>query len=405
VSRRRRAARHPCRSRDQRDVDVSPPQQQISYRALWAGCAGQRAELENAAQPSQVVPCGLRQALGGDRDITSGPRGLGCAEGHLPQVATVVPAEGVILERVLDATHATLPQGLSREAYARFDAAQKKTAWGRHHLRRYALVDGGDVLASATRCDLGAVLDQRPVRVCGIGGISTRPAGAGDHARLLVERLLDQATRDGAVMALLFSDVSHEHSLAGFDVVAMTEAQLGVMEPSRRGAPMTLVRGGAERDLAAIVAMGQVRAAPFRFHLDRDVDFVQYAITKKRLLAGLGPAGARQLHFFIAEEGITAAAYVVISVLGRTWTIEECGDRDPSGARVGAILQALIARELVEHRPTIRAWLPAGFVPPQVTILSTKPSTEVLMARSLGSTAASLRLSAEEVLYWRGDIF
>jgi hypothetical protein len=294
---------------------------------------------------------------------------------------------------------------LSREAYAKFDAAQKKTPWGRHHLRRFALVDGGDVLASATLCDLAAVLDQKPVRVCGIGGMFTAPARAGDHARELVERLIDQAARDGAVMALLLSDMSRDDQPPGFDVIAMTDAQLGVVESSRRGAPMTLIRGGEERDFAAIVAMGQVRAAPFRFHLDRDVDFVQYAITKNRLLAGLGRAGARQLHFFIAEEGITAAAYVVISIVGRTWTIEECGDRDPSGARVGAILQALIAREPVEHRPTIRAWLPAGFLPPQVTIGSVKPSTEALLVRALGSTAVSPRLAGEEVLYWRSDIF
>jgi hypothetical protein len=320
-------------------------------------------------------------------------------------VPTVVPAEGVILERVLDATHAIWSRNLSREAYAKFDAAQKKTAWGRHHLRRFALVDSGDVLASATQCDLAAVLEQRPVRVCGIGGMSTLRAGAGDHARELVERLLDQAARDGALMALFFSDLSHEQQPTGFDVVAMTEAELRVAESSRRGAPMTLIRGGEERDFAAIVAMGQVRAAPFRFHLDRDVDFVQYAITKNRLLAGLGLAGARQLHFFIAEEGITAAAYVVISIVGRTWTIEECGDRDPSGARVGAILQALIAREPVEHRPTIRAWLPDGFLPPQVTVVSAKPSTELLMVRWLGSTAMSPGLAGEEVLYWRSDIF
>lgn len=206
-------------------------------------------------------------------------------------------------------------------------------------------------------------------------------------------------------MALLFSDMSHEHLPTGFDVVAMTEAELHITESSRRGAPMTLIRGGADRDLAAIVAMGQVRADPFRFHLARDVDFVQHAITKKRLLAGLGLAGVRQLQFFIAEEGITAAAYVVITIVGRTWTIEECGDRDPTGARVGAILQALIAREPVEQRPTIRAWLPHGFVPPQVTIVSAKPSTEVLMVRSLGSTAMSPPLSGNEVLYWRSDIF
>jgi GNAT superfamily N-acetyltransferase len=321
-------------------------------------------------------------------------------------MATVVPAEGVILERVLDATHSISVEGLSREAYTKFDAAQMKTAWGRHHQRRFALMDGADVLASATRYDLAAVLDERPVRVCGIGAMLTQPAHrAGGHARELVERLLDQAARDGAAMALLFSEMSHEHQPTGFDLVAMREVELSVAESSRRGAPMTLIRGGEERDLAAIVAMGQVRASSLRFHLDRDVDFVQYAITKKRLLAGLGQAGARQLHFFIAEEGITAAAYVVVSIIGRMWTLEECGDRDPSGARVGAILQALIAREPVEHRPTIRGWLPTGFVPPQVTIVSANPSTDVMMVRSLGSTVLQPRLSRDDVLYWRGDIF
>ena len=166
---------------------------------------------------------------------------------------------------------------------------------------------------------------------------------------------------------------------------------------------MTLIRGGEERDLAAIVAMGQVRANPFRFHLDRDVDFVQYAITKKRLLAGLGQPGTRQLHFFIAEEGVTAAAYVVISVAGPTWTLEECGDRDPSGARVGAMLQALIAREPAEDRPILRAWLPAHFAPPQVTTTAAGPSTEAILMRVLESTTLRPRLSADDVLYWHDD--
>lgn len=321
-------------------------------------------------------------------------------------VAIVIPAEGAILERVLEMAHSISPEDLTRQAYAKFDAVQMKTAWGRRHQRRLALVESGDVLASATQYDLPAVLDQRPVRVCGIGSLFSEPAHADrGHARELVDRLLDEAARDGAAMALLFSHMSHEHQPAAFEVVSMTEAELGVTESSRRGAPMTLIRGGEERDLAAIVAMGQIRATPFRFHLDRDVDFVQYAVTKKRLLAGLGQARTRQLHFFIAEEGITAAAYVVVSIVGSTWTIEECGDRDPSGARVGAILQALIAREPVEQRPMIRGWLPAGFVPPQVTIVSANPSTEVMMVRSLGSTVLQPRLSHDDVLYWRGDIF
>ena len=132
---------------------------------------------------------------------------------------------------------------------------------------------------------------------------------------------------------------------------------------------------------------------------------MKYAITKKRLLAGLGTPGVRQLQFVIAEEGITAAAYVVISIAGGTWTIEECGDRDPSAARVGAILQALIAREPAERRPVIRGWLPPGLVPPQVTILSAQPSEELVMVKVLSATIEQPRLSAADVLFWRSDIF
>ena len=107
--------------------------------------------------------------------------------------------------------------------------------------------------------------------------------------------------------------------------------------------------------------------------------------------------------FVIAEEGITAAAYAVISVVDGQWTIEECGDRDPSGARVGAILQALIAREPVERRPVIRGWLPPGFVPPQVTIVATRPPVETVWARSLTAMVDRLGLSSDDVLYWRSD--
>jgi hypothetical protein len=167
---------------------------------------------------------------------------------------------------------------------------------------------------------------------------------------------------------------------------------------------MTMVRGGEARDLAAIVAMGRSRAESFRFHLDRDIDWVQYAITSKRLLAGLGSANARQLHFFIAEEGITAAAYVILSVVGAWWTLEECGDRDVSGARVGALLQALIAREPTERRPTIRGWLPAGFMPPQVTIASATPSAATVRVRVLDPSMMVRRLSSDDVLFWRSDL-
>ena len=66
---------------------------------------------------------------------------------------TVVAAEGAILERILDTTYPVLHQNLSRQAFAKFDAAQGKTAWALCHQRRFALVEGADLLASAQRYD------------------------------------------------------------------------------------------------------------------------------------------------------------------------------------------------------------------------------------------------------------
>jgi hypothetical protein len=106
------------------------------------------------------------------------------------------------------------------------------------------------------------------------------------------------------------------------------------------------------------------------------------------------------------EEGASAAAYVVISVHANEWTIQEAGDRDPGGARVGAILQALIAREPAEMRPSIKAWLPQAFLPPQVTVIGETPSKDVMMTRLLSDRGRGLPpLEAADVCYWRGDVF
>ena len=266
-------------------------------------------------------------------------------------------------------------------------------------------MDGENILASAERYDLAGVLDRVAVRVCALGSLWSGPSEPdGIHSRTLVEVLLADAERNGAEMALLFLSADIGHDVGGFRTMPMTDLMLNVTESSRHGAPMTMVRGGEERDLAAIAAMGRVRADHARFHLDRDNEFIQYIVTTRRLLAGLGSAHARQLHFFIAEEGTTAAAYVIVSVVGDSWMLEECGDRDASGARVGALLQALIAREPVERRPTIRAWLPRGLLPPQVAVASTMPSTETLRMRLLGSRATAPGLCADDVLFWHNDL-
>jgi predicted N-acetyltransferase YhbS len=320
----------------------------------------------------------------------------------------LVHAEGPILDRILDDTYNIWHDGLTRPAYGRFYAAQLATPWGRANLRRLALVEGDELLASAKLYAFDAVLDGKPIKVAGIGAVFTQPASRGRGvARDLMERLLERAAADGADLALLFSEIGPDYyARLGFDVIPTKDQRLRVTESPRYGAPATMVRGGDDRDLADIVSMGGTRAEPYRFHLNRDRDLASFAIARKRLLAGLGPSGARALHFFIAEEGASAAAYVVISISGSEWTLEEAGDRDPAGARVGAILQALIAREPAEKRPSIKAWLPSGFLPPQVTVIGEQPAGEAMMIRALTDRArGAARLTPADVLYWRGDIF
>lgn len=152
--------------------------------------------------------------------------------------------------------------------------------------------------------------------------------------------------------------------------------------------------------------MDEVRACQYRFHLNRDRDLMHYSLTKKRVMAGLDAPGARAVQFFVAEEGGAAVAYLVVRVRGSEWTLDEAGDRDPSGARVGAILQVLLARDPAARRPSITAWLPDGFRPPQISIAGERPSKDVMMIRPLTANGMPpTPLEAADVLYWHGDLF
>jgi hypothetical protein len=322
-------------------------------------------------------------------------------------MAAVVLADGATLQRVV----ATLPPaarlGLSCAALVKYDAAQSKTRWALRNRRRFALVTAGEVLASAERYDLVGRLDGQLVRICGLAAVSNRDADedGSDSVIALVEQLVDEAARSGVDLALVFCP-SDSGALAagGFAVLPTTSVDLTVAESARHGAPMVLVRGGETRDLDAIAAMGGLRASQYRFHLERDVDLIAHAITRTRLLAGLSPPGVRRLEFVIAEEGITAAAYLVMSNVDNVWTILECGDRDVTGARVGALLQALIAREPAESRPAIRGWLPPGFVPPQVVIANAPAGPPLLLARALSPRVRGWPPAASDTLYWLDDV-
>jgi GNAT superfamily N-acetyltransferase len=319
----------------------------------------------------------------------------------------VVPATGAVLEQVLDDTYALWSDGLSRPHYGKFWAAQLKTAWGKSHLDRVALVDGPHVMCSAKRYDMSLRLDGRIRRVLGIGAVFTPPAHRGrGFARELITRLLDTAVAEGHEFAMLFSEIDPAfYERLDFVPVPLLETTFEV-DQKRGGAPAMLVRSGDDKDLPSIVEMTASRAAASRLALDRSEEFVRYAITKKRLRSGLAPIGQRNTEFLVVEEGYQAVAYLVSTEENGRWMIEECGDRDPAGARLGAMLQVMLARLPGERLPEIKGWWPHGYLPPQMKIVASTPTQEVLMIRPLRDRILPLPpLTAAEIVYWHSDYF
>ena len=114
----------------------------------------------------------------------------------------VIVAEDALLEQVHDLTYPVWHEGLTRRAYAQWNRAQLLTPWGRERLQRLALVDAsGDVLATLKRYRYEIRLDGRAGWMCGIGALFTPPDRRGlGYATDLVERVLEEARRDGAMI-------------------------------------------------------------------------------------------------------------------------------------------------------------------------------------------------------------
>jgi predicted N-acetyltransferase YhbS len=318
---------------------------------------------------------------------------------------TVTVADPAVHEQILDLTYPLWGEGLTRQAYGAWNRSQMSTPWGRTHLERVALSDAGQVLSSAKRYYFDAVISGARERVVGVGAVFTPPTSRGQgHARVLIEEMLSQAARAGAGWALLFSEIGDAY-YRGMGFVPLPRAMVTLMVQAKAGAPATFVRGGEAADLPFIAELSAAYAHGAGVALDRTADLIGFGIARRRLLAGLGPAGLRHLEFFVAEEGGRPAAYVVISHGPSGVVLEECGDKDPTGARVGAMLQVLQAREPSVLQEPIRAWLPSGLRPPQVLVVDESPAAEIMMMRRLGASASATPVPPLPVTYWQTDVF
>jgi len=317
----------------------------------------------------------------------------------------LVVAEGPLLERILDLTFPIWNEGLTRHAYGQWNNSQTKTPWGRERLRRFALLDdSGELLACAKEYKHDVRLDGREGWMAGFGAVFTPPEvrGRGAATKLLT-MMMDRARGEGALLASLFSEIGTEfYERLGFRSIPLDEVTVNVER--KGGSPAMLVRTGVERDLPVIAEIDRTRSSGARFALRRDPSLVGYALSKKRLLAGLGPSGLRQVEFFVAEEGASAVAYVILSENANGWTLEEAGDRDPAGARLGGMLQVLLAREPAHRTPLIRAWWPRAMsVPPQVQLTDRIEARDIFMVRPLADI--TVPVTTDDVFYWRSDYF
>jgi GNAT superfamily N-acetyltransferase len=332
-----------------------------------------------------------------------GPQDAACTGPGL--LMELVIARGALLEQILDSTYPIWHEGLTRKAYGQWNAAQMLTPWGAERLHRLALVDeANQLLATAKRYRYDVRMGDRTVPMCGIGAVFTPPELRGrGHATALIERLIEKERTEGAAFAALFSEIDPSfYERLSFRRLPIDEVTVSLK--SKAGTPAMLVRAGVERDLPALAAMHDVRSSAARFAVRRDASLIGFSLAKKRLLAGLGPPGLRHLEFYVAEEGASAVAYVILSVNAHGWTLDEFGDRDPAGARFGAILHVLTAREPSRGVPLIRTWWPPIFpVPPQLTLEGRTSARDVLMMRPLADVESPSRL--EEIFYWRSDFF
>jgi predicted N-acetyltransferase YhbS len=317
----------------------------------------------------------------------------------------IVAADGPLLQQIIDLTCPVWNEGLTPAAYGQWNAAQLRTPWGRTHLTRLALVDDdGALLASLKRYRYDVRVDGRDGTMCGIGAVFTPPDRRGrGHASALIQRVLDDERRAGALLAVLFSEIGTAYyERLGFTAVPLDEVTVNVKR--KDGAPAMLVRAGGDADIPALAGLHAVRAASARLALRRDASMIGFTLAKKRMFAGLSAPGHRQLEFFVAEEGASAVAYVVLSQNQHGWTLEEAGDRDPAAARLGGMLQVLVAREPSKPLPIIRTWWPRAFaVPPQIELTGRTDARDVMMVRALADI--DLPTGADDVFYWRSDYF
>lgn len=316
-------------------------------------------------------------------------------------MSRLAAADPALLDRILDGTFTIWSEGLSRPDYSIWQRAQLDATWGRAHLRRVALTDGDDLLASAKRYDFTADIGGERCQVLGIGAVFTPPEQRGrGHAPRLIDAMIDDAARCGCRAAVLFSEIGAAYyQRLGFEVVR--REALAFECPVEPDASLNTRPGRAE-DLPAMAALSAAMKTPARFALDRSPELVEFGLIRRSRLADLAAPDRLVVEWLVVEEAGRIVAFLIATRRPRGLVIEDCGDVDPSGARVAALVGALVAQPSF-HPPVVHGWLPEAFRGWTTPALWHEVTDNVMMIRSVGT--AALPPINGPVTFWNLDLF
>jgi hypothetical protein len=316
-------------------------------------------------------------------------------------MAKFVVAEGSRLDQILELTQEIWSEGLGLADYSGWQRAQMATSWGRRSLRRVALVDGDRLLASAKRYDFVADVAGARMSVLGLGAVFTPPAERGrEHARRLIDAMIADAVERGCRLALLFSEIGPRYyEQLDFTVVDREEVAFEMRDGFL---PLASVRPGDARDLPSMATLNARHRTPSTFALERSPDSIEFGLVRRQRLAALSAPNRLAVEWLVCEEEGALAAYLVATRRPRGLVIEDCGDRDPSGSRVAAMVARLAAAPSF-HPPIVQAWLPEELRAWTRPSLWTAVADEVMMIRPIGG--AALPAIPGPVTYWNLDLF
>ena len=262
----------------------------------------------------------------------------------------VVPAVGGVLERILDDTYpavagraepSELRALLGGAAEDRMGPSAPRPGGPAGRPAR-----GGQREAVRSVAAAGRTHPSRARHRSGVHRGTLRGRGA---AKELLTRMIEIAEAEGFEFAALSSEIAPRlYEQLDFVPVPLTECR--ITSPKGGRPPAMLVRSGEDRDLPAISEIrrrAQTRAPGRRAQRGLHHSQHRQEAAPRRARATRAARGGVPRR----QEGHQSVAYIVCVSHRGSWFVEDAGDRDPTGARLGAMLQVMLALHPGEATP------------------------------------------------------